>query len=268
VVASERGLLRQTIDGTVIEVDYSRPSVRGRDPLFGGVVPWGRSWTPGANAATTISFSKPVHLDGVAVDSGAYSVWITPAERGPWTFALHADTTLFHTAHPAVEVAAYTVELEPGTSGDFVETLQVSLPEVRSDRAALRFDWGWTRLSVELEVESTLELTVSPEVGLVLAGEWEFGPPGEDGMPLRLRYDDEVSQLRGEWTQGQDDIPVVMVGVADGIYQIGFFIGDRVGSVIDVWFFEFFDGDDGRPDAFEVRDRADELRFEGRRIGR
>jgi hypothetical protein len=268
IVASERGLLRQTIDGTVIELDYSRPSARGRSPLFGEVVPWDRTWTPGANAATRVSFSKPVRLDGVAVDSGVYSVWIEPVERGPWTFVLHADTSLFHTAHPPVDEAAYTVALEPLTSAEFVETLRFSLPEVRSDGAELRLDWGWTRLSVQLEVEPTLVLTVPPEEGRALAGAWEFGPPGEEGMPLRLRYDDAASQVRGEWTQGGDDIPVVMVRQAEGIYQLGFFIGDRVGSIIDVWYFEFFGGDAGRPDSFDVRDRADELRFEGRRIGR
>jgi hypothetical protein len=272
IVASERGLLRQTIDGTVIEIDYSRPSMRGRDIIFGDVVPWGRSWTPGANEATTMSFSKPVRLDGVAVDSGAYSVWIEPMERGPWRLALHADPGLFHTAHPPLDEAAYTVELEPGATAEFVETLRFSFPEVRTAGATLHLDWGSTRLSVDVEVESTLELTVPPEEARRLEGDWEFGTPGESGMPLRLRYDDESSQLRGEWTQGGDDVPIVMVRQAEGIYQIGFFIGDRVGSIIDVWYFEFFSGeggaDDGRPDSFEVRDRADGLRFEGRRTGR
>jgi hypothetical protein len=44
--ASERGAVSQTIDGTVITIDYSRPQVRGRDSLFGGVEKWGAVWTP------------------------------------------------------------------------------------------------------------------------------------------------------------------------------------------------------------------------------
>ncbi len=268
IIASERSLLRQTIAGTVIELDYSRPSVRGRDPLFGEVVEWGKSWTPGANAATTISFSAPVRLGGVPVDSGAYSVWIEPARRGPWRFGLHADTSLFHTAHPPLDEAVYVVDVDPRATPEFVETLRFSIPNVRSGGATLHLDWGRTRLALELEVESSLDLTVPVGEGRALEGAWEFGAPGEDGMPLRLRYDDERSQLLGEWTQGGDDVPVVMVRKAEGIYQLGFFIGDRVGSVIDVWFFEFLDVRDGRPRAFEVRDGQDQLRFEGRRVGR
>jgi len=86
-------------------------------------------------------------------------------------------------------------------------------------------------------------------------------------MPLLLRYDEASERVLGEWTQGTQDIPVTMVRQAEGIYQLGFFIGDRIGSVIDVWYFEFFDYEDGRPMAFEVRDSGDEVRFEGRRVG-
>ena len=32
--ASERGTVSQTVDGTVITVDYSRPRIRGRDSVF------------------------------------------------------------------------------------------------------------------------------------------------------------------------------------------------------------------------------------------
>ncbi|NNK63976.1 MAG: DUF2911 domain-containing protein, partial [Gemmatimonadetes bacterium] len=41
IVASERATLTQQVTGVEIEIDYSRPSARGREPLFGGVVPWG-----------------------------------------------------------------------------------------------------------------------------------------------------------------------------------------------------------------------------------
>ena len=56
--ASERSTLTQIISGTEIEVDYARPSVRGRSPIFGGIVHWDEVWTPGANDATTFRFSR------------------------------------------------------------------------------------------------------------------------------------------------------------------------------------------------------------------
>lgn len=61
---SELGVIAQTIDGTTISVEYSRPQARGRDPVFGGIVHWGELWTPGANWATTVEVSKDVRLNG------------------------------------------------------------------------------------------------------------------------------------------------------------------------------------------------------------
>lgn len=268
IVASERGRLEQTIDGTRVEIDYSRPSARGRTGLFGEVVPWGETWTPGANASTKLTLSKAVELEGEPVEPGTWGVWIELVEDGPWKVALHPDTSLFHTAHPPVSEGAYVVEVVPEQAPEFVETLQFSMPEVRGDGATLQLDWGRTRLSLDIAVESSTVLTVPPEEGRGLAGAWEFGTPGEDdGMPLTLRYDEPTERVLGEWTQGTEDYPVTMVRQAEGIYQLGFFVGDRIGEVINVWYFEFFDYQDGRPTAFEVRDTGDEIRFEGRRVG-
>ena len=56
--ASELAVTRQTIDGTVITLEYSRPRVRGRPVMFGergrSIVHWEEVWTPGANYATTL----------------------------------------------------------------------------------------------------------------------------------------------------------------------------------------------------------------------
>ena len=66
--ASELGTMTQTIDGTKITVEYSRPRSRGRDPLFGTkAVRWGETWTPGANWATTLELNKNVKIDGKPV---------------------------------------------------------------------------------------------------------------------------------------------------------------------------------------------------------
>ncbi|HEX9484759.1 MAG TPA: DUF2911 domain-containing protein, partial [Gemmatimonadaceae bacterium] len=63
--ASEPATFTQTIDGTKITMQYSRPRARGRETLFGSsdVVRWNEVWTPGANYATTLEVSKPVKLE-------------------------------------------------------------------------------------------------------------------------------------------------------------------------------------------------------------
>jgi hypothetical protein len=64
-----------------VTVTYGQPSRRGRR-IFPDVVPFGRVWRAGANAATTISFSGDVLLDGQHVPRGEYSLWVLPGERG------------------------------------------------------------------------------------------------------------------------------------------------------------------------------------------
>ena len=86
--ASERGAVSQTVDGTVISLDYARPRARGRQRLFGGVVAWKEVWTPGANWATTLEVSRNVQINGQALPKGKYSVWLVVDSAGPWTLVL------------------------------------------------------------------------------------------------------------------------------------------------------------------------------------
>ena len=92
-----------------IEIEWSRPSVRGREVIFGQQIPWGEVWTPGANMATTIRFSKDVVLSGTKVSAGHYSVWLRVLESEPWRLALQAETALPHSAHPPIEEAVLHV---------------------------------------------------------------------------------------------------------------------------------------------------------------
>ncbi|MEO6878980.1 MAG: DUF2911 domain-containing protein, partial [Gemmatimonadaceae bacterium] len=84
VVASERATVSQIVDGTHLVIDYSRPRTRGRDSVFGKLEGWGRTWTPGANQATTLEVNRPIRLLGKMVPAGKYSVWLTLREKGAW----------------------------------------------------------------------------------------------------------------------------------------------------------------------------------------
>ena len=51
------------IGGNHIHIDYSSPSVRGRQ-IFGGLVGFGEVWSTGAHKATSIKFDKNVLIGG------------------------------------------------------------------------------------------------------------------------------------------------------------------------------------------------------------
>ena len=100
VKLSEKATVSQTVNGTTISLEYYRPVARGRDTLFGKVVRWNETWTPGANWATTFDVDRDIRLHGHAVPRGKYSVWLIPARDSAWTFILNRNARLFHTRRP------------------------------------------------------------------------------------------------------------------------------------------------------------------------
>jgi len=172
--ASEQATLTQVISGTEIEVAWSRPSLRGREEIFGRQIPWGEVWTPGANRATTIRFSKDVVLSGTPVPAGRYSVWIRVLETEPWRMALHADTTLFHSAHPPIDEAVLHVRVERGRTQDLQESLAWDLDRIRIDGADLVVHWGRDRVVAPLEIDPGIVFATNPAEARPLTGEWMY----------------------------------------------------------------------------------------------
>ncbi|HYC32166.1 MAG TPA: DUF2911 domain-containing protein, partial [Gemmatimonadales bacterium] len=96
---SERASVSQTVVGTTITVEYSRPVARGRDSLFPGVVHWNERWTPGADWATTLEVDRDVKVQGTLLPKGKYGVW-TVVRPDTWTVTFHRDWHVFHTVRP------------------------------------------------------------------------------------------------------------------------------------------------------------------------
>jgi hypothetical protein len=145
---SQHGSVTQRIGETVVTIQYNRPVARGRE-LFGGIVNWGRIWTPGADSATTIAFSDDVILHGHRVPAGKYSIWMIP-QQGDWTFILSAVADVFHTRYPSGrDVLRFAVTPERG--GHF-ETLTFHFPVVDGPKAVLAFQWGETKIEIPLEI--------------------------------------------------------------------------------------------------------------------
>ncbi len=71
-------------NGTVISIDYSQPSVKGRtvgkdlEPLSGKV------WRTGANEATVFEVSKDVKIEGQSLKAGKYGLF-TIVDGDNWT---------------------------------------------------------------------------------------------------------------------------------------------------------------------------------------
>ncbi len=82
--------LKQDFSLSSVEVSYSRPAAKDRK-IFGDLVPYGKLWRTGANAATTIRFNEPVAVSGKRVDTGTYALYTIPGEDN-WEVILNKGT--------------------------------------------------------------------------------------------------------------------------------------------------------------------------------
>jgi hypothetical protein len=149
VKPSQTGTVSQEVGNTKISITYDRPVARGRE-LFGSLVKWGDTWTPGANWATTIDFSKDVTVQGQPLSEGTYSIWSIPQEN-EWTLIFSKQKRAFHTRYPAGE-DALRVQLKP-TTGEHMETLSYYFPVVGPDSTILRIHWGTTVVPVTIRTK-------------------------------------------------------------------------------------------------------------------
>ena len=152
VPRSQHGSVTQRVGTTDIVISYNRPVARGRE-LFGTLVRWGRIWHPGADSATTISFSKDVTIDGHALKAGRYTLWTIPEESKPWTVIFNRGVGGWHTNYPGESQDALRLSVSPETGG-YMETLTYYFPVVDADSATLRLHWGTVTVPMKIKTRS------------------------------------------------------------------------------------------------------------------
>ena len=182
--ASEPTTLVQTIDGTRFRIDYYRPRVRDRSPLFGGpeAVVWEHIWTPGANWATKMEFQKPIEFEGVTIEPGVYSLWVDMDDNlMPEEFFFEPDTLIFHTMGPtrADDQIRFDVELEDGYP--FRELLTWDFEDISSTGGVLSMRWGTHRMAFDIVVEPSMRIAATPDEAAPILGDFEARFMGEEG---------------------------------------------------------------------------------------
>lgn len=246
--ASERGSVRQTLDGTTVTVDYARPVARGRT-LFGegAVVPYGVVWTPGANWATTLETDRAIRLNGVSVPAGAYSMWMIPrADR--WTLSLHEETEYFHFQKPDSALGTYHIEVLPETA-PHVEMLTWSFPAVSGDAATLRFQWGETAVPIQVLAEPTRAVTLADDERAEYVGVYGLEVMPGIGYPTdaELRVTEGPDGVLRGWmsfpVHPGDELAFDMIPAGPGRFNPGLYRDGRLFNIEIGVAFEFADRD-------------------------
>lgn len=138
----------------LMRIDYGQPHLRGRKLLTDSLVPMGKVWRLGANAATIFTTDVDLVMGGKDVAKGRYVAQLLPETSG-WTLILQQETT----GAAQVNVAAYDkakdyarIPLKATTLMHGVESLGIALvPSTApgAQKGDLSISWGTVQLSAE-----------------------------------------------------------------------------------------------------------------------
>jgi hypothetical protein len=173
--------IEQMVGLTEIEVEYSRPSKRGRD-IFGNVVPYGKIWRTGADNCTTISFSTDVFfisntsIDGVKISktkiikSGKYSIFSIPNKES-WDVILYSDTDLWGVPRDWDEnkiVFKSNYQINKSANNSVKEMFAISFDNVTNNDVDMIFSWD--DVSVKVNIVVPTRRIVSDNIKKVMGG--------------------------------------------------------------------------------------------------
>jgi len=134
-----------------IELTYSRPGIKGRQ-VFGDnseLVPLGKPWRTGANAATKIHFSDSVSVGGTALDSGSYVIYTIP-HKLQWDIVFSRGTAYpgsdgFKESDDVLHYKAPVTIIK-----EKIETFTMQFANLKNESCELHVRWANTDVSVPI----------------------------------------------------------------------------------------------------------------------
>jgi len=181
----------QTVGLTDFTVEYSRPGMRGRD-IFGGLVPYGEVWRTGANAATKISFTNDITVEGKPLEKGDYALFTKPGMDN-WEIHFYPYTTPSAGGYGDATAAAI-VNVKPMKMSKALESFQIEFLDLKNEGATLCLAWANTAVPIKIGAPShkmamkSIEKTLAgPTNGQYFSAGMYMANNGED-MDKALGY--------------------------------------------------------------------------------
>ena len=151
-VPSPLGEVGQKVGLTEVEIEYSRPSAKGRT-IFGELVKYGEMWRLGANMATKLEISTPVTIGGKELEKGEYSMQAIPAESGDWTIIINSDAGLrglsgYDEKKDVVRLTAKALD------NSYTETFTIGFDKLTANSAVIAIQWEKLKVEVPFKVKT------------------------------------------------------------------------------------------------------------------
>ena len=148
---SPKSNLTQMVGLTEVEINYSRPSAKGR-VVFGDLVPFGKLWRTGANENSTVSFSEDVIINGKTLAKGKYALFTTP-KADTWEIIFYTTTDNWGTPENWEETkVALRANATPEMMDRNMESLTIGVNNLDSNFGMLEIAWEKTLVALKFEV--------------------------------------------------------------------------------------------------------------------
>lgn len=177
----------QTVGLTEVMIEYSRPSMKGRD-IFGGLVPYDKMWRTGANENTMVTFSDDVMIKGQELAQGTYALYTIPG-KDSWEVIFYEDTSNWGLPRDFDESkVALRVNADAQKTGREVETFTIEISHLGMDNARLDLAWENTRVKLPFTVPAKEQTMASIEKTM-------SGPSAQDYYSAASFYFDAGSNM-------------------------------------------------------------------------
>ncbi len=138
----------QKVGLSEVTITYSRPGMKGRK-IFGDLVPFDAIWRTGANAATKISLSDAMEVEGKEIPAGDYALYTIPGKK-EWTIILNKNLESSTTEYQESEEAA-RFKVPVGNAKEPVETFTILFSDVTDQAAKIHLLWANTKVAFSIE---------------------------------------------------------------------------------------------------------------------
>jgi len=172
---SQKSTLTQTIGLTDVTIIYSRPGVKGRK-IFGGLVPYGKTWRTGANEATIITFSDDVSINGKPLPKGSYSFHTIPGES-EWTLIFNKTADQWGSFSYDEKQDAMRLNVKPRTAAAKREWMTFEIPELSTDSATVILGWDNVEVPFTIEAHTTEKVMAAASAAIAAAKPDDFTTP-------------------------------------------------------------------------------------------
>jgi len=163
---SPKASVMQQVGLTDITIEYSSPGVKGRT-IWGDLVAYDKVWRAGANAATKITFSQSVSINGIDVAKGTYSLFAIPSKT-EWTMIINKDQNASENSYKQeddlvrIKVAPVAVQIR--------ERLQYAIVNTTDSEAQIQLEWD--KIQVGFNVKVATDKQAEENISKTLGGVW------------------------------------------------------------------------------------------------